>query len=91
MADSQINARTRAFIDEYGLRERVLFASDQDSELIKRFAILKDDPEPIEVGVPHPTTYLIDRQGIVRFRDVRTDYHIWLAPETIVAELAKIP
>ena len=91
MADSQINPRTRAFIDEYGLRERILFASDRDSQLIKRFAILLEDPEPMEVGVPHPTTYLIDREGIVRFRDVRTDYQIWLAPETIVAELAKIP
>jgi peroxiredoxin len=91
MADSQINPRTRAFIDEYGLRDRVLFASDEDSQLIKRFAILKEDPEPMEEGVPHPTTYLIDREGVVRFRDVRTDFHIWLAPETITAALANIP
>ena len=91
MAISQIDPRTRSFIDEYGLRDRVLFASDQESKLVKRLDLPKEDPEPMEAGVPHPATYLIDSNGNVRFRDVRKDFHIWLAPERIVAELAKLP
>lgn len=91
MASSQINAKSRGFIDEYGLRDRLFFAADEDSELIKRFGLLKEDAELMEAGVPHPATYLIDRQGIVRFRDVRKDYHIWLDPERIVAALAELP
>ena len=31
MAECQINDRTRAIIDEYGLRDDVIFASDRDS------------------------------------------------------------
>jgi peroxiredoxin len=90
MADGQINARTRAFIDEYGLRDRVLFLSDPDSALIQQLGILKQDPEPVEVGVPHPTTVLLDREGVVRFVDVREDFHIWLAPEAVLTTLASI-
>jgi hypothetical protein len=32
----------------------------------------------MEEGVPHPTTLLIDRKGIVRFVDVREDFQTWL-------------
>lgn len=90
MAEGQINERTRAFIDEYGLRDRVLFLSDPESELIARLGILKQDPEPMETGVPHPTTILLDRDGVIRFVDVREDFHIWLAPELVMGELAAI-
>jgi peroxiredoxin len=88
MAECQINDRTRAFIAEYGLRDHVIFASDRDSQLIRRLGILNVDPEPMELGVPHPTTYVLDRRGIVRFVDVREDFHIWLAPERIASELS---
>jgi len=90
MAEGQINERTRAFIDEYGLRDRVLFLSDPESELIAHLGILKQDPEPMETGVPHPTTILLDRDGVIRFVDVREDFHIWLAPEVVMGELAAI-
>ena len=59
--------------------------------MIKEFALLNEEAEPLEAGVPHPARYLIDRQGVVRFVDVRRDFHIWLAPKRIVAELAKLP
>ena len=91
MARQQINDRSRAFIDESGLRDRVLFLADPDSALIRQLGILKPDFEPIEAGVPHPTSLLLDREGIVRFADVRADFHIWLAPELLARELAEIP
>ena len=90
MADNQINDRTRSFIDEGNLRDTIFFASDRSSSLMRRFGIRKDETEPIEKGVPHPTTIIVDREGIIRFVDIREDFHIWLAPETIVAELAKV-
>ena len=91
MADNQINDRTRAFIDEYGLRDNVRFLSDPGSRLIKRLGLLRENPEPMEAGVPHPTTYLLDRQGIVRFADARKDFHIWLDPSLLAEALAAVP
>ncbi len=88
---NQINDRTRVFIDENRLRDRFLFAADPESTAIRRLNILREDAEPIERGVPHPTTYLLDRDGIVRFVDVRKDFHIWLDPSVITEKLATIP
>jgi peroxiredoxin len=90
MSDVQINDRTRAFIDELGLADRILFLADPKSRLIRELGILKQDPEPIEKGVPHPTTLLLDRKGRIRFLDVRKDYHIWLDPKAIDQALAQL-
>jgi peroxiredoxin len=88
MASNQINERTRAFIDEYGLRDHVRFLSDPESTLIRELGLLKPDAEAMEAGVPVPTTYLIDRNGVVRFADARADFHIWLDPSTLIEQLA---
>ncbi len=88
---SQVNAKTVRFIEELGLDDRIQFAVDPGSTVIRRLDLLKRDPEPIEDGVPHPTTYVLDRRGIVRFADVREDYHRWLDPTLLVEALGKIP
>jgi peroxiredoxin len=91
MADNQINDRTRAFIDEARLRDRVHFLSDSDSRSIDALGIRKLDAEPMEAGVPHPATYLLDREGRVRFVDVRQDFHIWLDPSVLRSALSEMP
>ncbi len=90
MAENQINSKTLRFIDEAQLRERIYFIADPQSRMITDLGLLKPDPEPIEEGVAHPATYLIDRRGRIRFADVRSDYHIWLDPKTISDALARI-
>ena len=90
MAEGQINAKTRRFIDEGRLRQHVRFLADRDSRLIEALGLLVSDPEPIEAGVAHPATYLLDREGRVRFADVRADYHIWLDPGALLEALERI-
>jgi peroxiredoxin len=90
MADEQVNEKTRRFIDENGLRDRVRFVADPQSQTIDRLGLRLADPSPMEAGVPHPATYVLDRDGIVRFVDVRVDYHIWLDPQLLVDALARI-
>ncbi len=91
MAEPQINAKTLRFVDELGLRERVRFLADPESAWIDRLGLRKQDPEPIEAGVPHPATYVLDREGVVRFVDVREDFHLWLDPVLLLDALAQIP
>jgi hypothetical protein len=79
------------FIDELGLRQRIRFAVDPNSAAIDALGLRKQDPEPIEAGVPHPTTYLLDREGVIRFVDVRRDFHIWLDPQLVAETLARVP
>jgi peroxiredoxin len=90
MADNQINARTRSFIDEAGLRDRIRFLSDPKSQTIDRLGLRLPDPEEMELGVPHPATYLLDEDGVIRFIDVREDYHLWLDPDVLVEALRKM-
>lgn len=91
MASSQINDKTHRFIDGMGLRERIVFAVDRESRAIDALGVRLENPEPIEQGVPHPTTYLLDADGIVRFVDVRRDYHIWLDAERLRELFAALP
>jgi peroxiredoxin len=90
MSDAQINDRSRVFIDELGLADRILFLSDPKSQLIRDLGILKENPESIEVGVPHPTTIVLDKAGIVQFVDVRENYHFWLDPAAMTDVLARL-
>ena len=91
MADRQINAKTRRFVDELGFRGQIRFVADPESAFIDRLGVRLQDPEPLEQGVPHPTTFVLDRQGIVRFVDVRRDFHLWLDAEVALAAVRDIP
>jgi len=90
MSDTQINERSRIFIAELGLAERILFLSDPKSTLIRELGILLPDAESIEVGVPYPTTLLLDRAGKIRFVDVRENYRFWLDPRALADALASL-
>lgn len=87
LASGQINPKTLRFIDENGLREQVRFLSDPESRTIRKLGLRLETPEPMEEGVAHPATYLLDREGRVRLVDVRRDFHIWLDPSLIVEAL----
>ncbi len=91
LPDNQVNAKTLRFIDGNALRGRVHFLRDPQSRAIDQLGLRLANPEPIEAGVPHPATYLLDRQGRVQLIDVREDFHIWLDPEPIIAALERIP
>ncbi|MBJ18914.1 MAG: peroxiredoxin family protein [bacterium] len=90
MSEAQVNERTRIFVDELGLAERVLFLSDPKSQLIRDLGILKENPENIEKGVPHPTTLVLDELGVVQFIDVRENFHFWLDPAAVTDVLARL-
>lgn len=90
MAAQQISERTNRLIDESGLRERIFFLADDQSAFIRELGVLKPEPDMMEEGVPHPTTLLLDRKGVVRFIDVREDYHFWLDPSVLLVALDEI-
>lgn len=91
MAKRQWNARSLRFVDDYGLRGRIHFWADPDSRAIDALGLRRPQPESIEEGVPHPTTLLLDAGGVVRFADVREDFHRWLDPTVIREALARLP
>lgn len=55
----------KKFSDKYDFKHTLL--SDTGSETIKAFGILNEDMDPSSdyYGVPHPTIYVVDRDGII--------------------------
>ena len=65
---------------------RFLMLSDKESSVIREYDI-ENRWEPHKRGVAHPSTYIIDRQGIVRFAEVRRNYLFRINISTILDEL----
>ena len=91
LADNQLNEKTRFFIDGNRLTDRVIFLQDPFSASIDRLGLRRPSPRALETGVPHPTTYVLDRGGLVRLVDVREDYQTWLDSSLILEAVAEIP
>ncbi len=66
-----------------------LLLSDESGALIKKYGI-KNNWELFHRGVAHPATYIIDRQGVVRFAEVRQNFLLRTKIGTIFDELKKI-
>lgn len=63
--------------------------SDAHGEVIKLYD-LKNAWELFHHGVPHPATYIIDRQGIVRYAEVRQVFFVRTGISTMLEELARL-
>jgi peroxiredoxin len=57
-----------------GVAPDFTFLSDPDHAVIARYGVL--NPSGSRRGIPHPATFVIDQGGVVRWRDVQTDYKI---------------
>ena len=59
---------------------------DKNHKVIDRYGILNPDGK----GWPHPATYVIDRQGVVRWKFIEVDYRKRPTNEQILQALRKI-
>ena len=72
---------------EDGRRPDFPFLSDPGHRVIDRCGLLNlDDPR----GIPHPTTYVIDRRGIVRWKFTEVNYKVRPTNEMILHALEGI-
>ena len=49
--------------------------SDPGAAVIGRYGLLNEDAAP-DLLIPHPTTYVIDREGVVRWKMTEVNYRI---------------
>ena len=63
--------------------------SDPDAAVINRYGLFNQD-DPRGRAIPHPTTYVIDMEGVVRWKMTEVDYRIRPENEDIVAALTAI-
>ena len=60
---------------------------DKEHRVIDRYGILNPDGK----GWPHPATYVIDKQGVVRWKYIEVDYRKRPTNEQILKVLRKLP
>ncbi len=66
---------------------QTLLLSDPAHAVINRYGLLNE--KAAEKGLPHPATYVIDRQGVVRWKFVEVDYRVRPSNEMVREALAK--
>ena len=69
-----------------GAKADFTFLSDPDHRVIDRYGLLN----PNGRGWPHPTTYVIDRQGVVRWKFTEVNYKIRPTNEMILDALGRL-
>ncbi len=60
---------------------------DEDHSVVDRYGIFNVEGSTETRPLPHPTTLVIDREGIVRWKAVETDYRLRPTNEDILAAL----
>jgi peroxiredoxin len=71
-------------VAEKGPAPTFAFLSDPGHRVIDRYGLLNpDNPR----GVPHPTTFVIDPQGVVRWKFIEIDYRIRPTNEMVLEAL----
>ena len=72
-----------------GLRLDYVFLSDPGAAVINRYGLFNQD-DPRGRAIPHPTTYVIDRDGIVRWKMTEVNYRIRPENADILAALNEL-
>jgi len=67
---------------------KVTLLADADHAVIKRYGLLNE--AAAERGLPHPTTYVIDRQGVVRWKFTEVNYRVRPTNEMILEALQQV-
>jgi peroxiredoxin len=63
--------------------------SDPDHAVIGRYGLLNQS-DPQDRPIPHPTVFVIDKSGTVRWKFIEIDYRIRPTNEDILAALAEV-
>ena len=69
-----------------GVAPDFIMLSDPDHSVIDRYGLFNEDAPPNR-PLPIPATYVIDKEGIVRYRFVEVDYRVRPSNEDVLAAL----
>ena len=68
----------------------ITLLSDPDHAVIDRYGLLNAAAAQKGRFLPHPTTYVIDRQGVVRWKFTEVDYKIRPTNEMVLEALRQV-
>ena len=75
--------------EEYERALDFTFLTDPDAAVINRYGLFNQD-DPRGRAIPHPTTYVIDMEGVVRWKMTEVNYRIRPENADILQALAEL-
>ena len=72
--------------EDDGVMPDFVMLSDPDHAVIDRYGLFNED-SPRRRPLPHAATYVIDKEGVVRYRFVEVDYRVRPTNEDILEVL----
>ncbi|GMV04078.1 MAG: hypothetical protein AMXMBFR53_03590 [Gemmatimonadota bacterium] len=63
--------------------------SDPDHSVVARYGLLNQQ-DPQDRPIPHPTVFVVDREGVVRWKFIEVNYKIRPTNEDILSALAEV-
>jgi peroxiredoxin len=72
-----------------GLALDYTLLSDPGAAVIDRYGLFNQD-DPRGRAIPHPTTYVIDTDGVIRWKMTEVNYRIRPTNEDILAALGEL-
>lgn len=76
-------------LDEHNATLDYTLLSDPGHRVIDRYGVFNAEAAP-DREIPHPTTLVIDREGIVRWKMTEVDYRVRPTNEDILRELTAL-
>ena len=74
---------------EDGMAPDFIMLSGPDHAVIDRYGLFNENAPPNR-PLPHPATYVIDKEGVVRYRFVEVDYRVRPTNEDILEVLKSL-
>lgn len=75
--------------EEDGRRLDFTLLSDPDHTVIDRYGLLNQQ-DPRDRPIPHPTVFVIDREGVVRWKFIEINYKIRPTNDQVARALAEV-
>ncbi len=72
-----------------GAEPDFVMLSDPGHRVIDRYGLFNEDAPPRR-PVPHPATFVVDKEGVVRWKFVEVDYRVRPSHEDILAVLKEL-
>lgn len=69
----------------------VTLLADADHAVIDRYGLLNEEAAARGRFLPHPTTYVLDKAGVLTWKFTEKDYKIRPTNEAILQQLRKLP
>lgn len=86
----KLGEMARKVADETSGPVSIVFLADTEHRVISAYGLLNEAAVERKRFLPHPTTYVLDADGIVRWKFTEVDYKLRPSSQAVLLEVQKL-